>query len=445
MRNHRRFLAAMAATTMVLAACGGDDPETDETTGDTTSDETDEGGGDAGDEEVDAALSGTLTLSGTASDRPAVEAVVEMFEAEYPDVTVEATFADTEPYQATLRTQLSSGTAPDVFFAWPGNGNPGAVQVLAPNGFLRDLGDRPWADSVPEGMHAVTDVDGARYLLPMAFSGIGAIYNQATLDEIGATAPETWDEVLEFCETAQSAGKVAYALGNQANWVTQLINYSLAATNVYGDDSGFAESMAAGEATFADSDWVATMEQYLEMNDAGCFQDDPLGTSYEATIEMVAGGDAAAVVQGTWAIALLAEQAPEGQFVLHALPATDDPSETVMPGAASGTFAVNAEPSNPDLALAFIDFMATPEAMNTFATTGGSLPAIPNDQYEVDPALEELIEFQSEGRTVPFMDQLWPNPRVQEAHLTGVQEIFADQASIGDVLQAMDAAYAEGQ
>ncbi len=431
----------MAAVPLLLAACGGDDTETDEA-GEATAEER-----PAEDETPaeDATLSGTLTTSATASDRPALEAVIELFEPEYPDVTVEASFADTEPYQATLRTQLSSGTAPDVFFAWPGNGNPGAIQLLAPNGFLRDLSDRPWADSVPEGLHAVTDVDGGRYLLPMAFSGIGAIYNQATLDEIGATAPETWDEVLAFCESAQSAGKVAFALGNQANWVTQLINYALAATNVYGGDSDFVESMAAGEATFADSGWVDTMEQYMEMNDAGCFQSDPLGTPYEATIEMVASGDAVGVVQGTWALSLLAEQAPDGEFRLAALPATNDPSETVMPGAASGSFAVNAEPSEPDLALAFIDFMATPEAMNAFATTGGSLPAIPNDEYEVDPALEELIEFQSAGRTVPFMDQLWPNARVQEAHLTGVQEIFAGEASIDDVLQAMDAAYAEGQ
>jgi raffinose/stachyose/melibiose transport system substrate-binding protein len=115
-----------------------------------------------------------------------------------------------------------------------------------------------------------------------------------------------------------------------------------------------------------------------------------------------------------------------------------------MPGAASGSFAVNAEPNEPELALAFIDFMATPDAMNTFAGVGGSLPAIPNDEYELAPALASFVEFQSAGRTVPFMDQLWPNPRVQEAHLTGVQEIFAGQSSIEDVLATMDDAYERG-
>lgn len=438
MRKTRQAAVAAMAASLLLVACGGDDADTD-APADAAADETTEE-----EEEAPGDLSGTLTVSGTASDRPALEAVIELFEAEYPDVDVEASFADTEPYQATLRTQLSSGTAPDVFFAWPGNGNPGAIQLLAPNGFLRDLSDRPWADDVPDGLHAVTDVDGVRYLLPMAFSGIGAIYNVDTLDEIGSGAPETWDELLAFCDAAQSAGKVAFALGNQADWVTQLINYSLTATVVYGQDPSFVERMNAGEAAFVDSAWVDAMEQYMEMNDAGCFQPDPLGTSYEASVDLVAGGDAAGVVQGTWAIALLSEQAPDAEYRLHALPATNDPNETYMPGAASGTFAVNAEPAEPDLALAFIDFMATPEAMNTFADAGGSLPAIPNDQYELAPALEEFVDFQAAGRTEPFMDQLWPNPRVQEAHLTGVQEIFAGQSSIEDVLAAMDAAFERG-
>lgn len=437
MRTTGRLAATLAAVTVLVAACASDDGDGEPTADEATPVE------DPAEQEPEG-LSGTVTVSGTASDRPALEAVIELFEAEHPDVDVEANFADTEPYQATLRTQLSSGTAPDVFFAWPGNGNPGAIQLLAPNGYLRDLSDRPWAADIPEGLHAVTDVDGGRFLLPMALSGIGAIYNQATLAEIGSEAPETWDEVLAFCASAQDAGKVAYALGNQADWVTQLINYSLTATNVYGTDPGFVDRMAAGEVTFVDSAWADSMEQYLEMNDAGCFQADPLGTSYEASIEMVAGGGAAGVVQGTWAISLLAEQAPDAEFRLAALPATNDPTETIMPGAASGSFAVNANANEPELALALIDFMATPEAMNAFATIGGSLPAIPNDEYELDPALEELVEFQSAGRTVPFMDQLWPNPRVQEAHLTGVQELFAGQASIEDVLAAMDEAYARG-
>jgi raffinose/stachyose/melibiose transport system substrate-binding protein len=385
-----------------------------------------------------------LRVSATASDREAMEAVIAMFEAAHEDVDVRPEFLDTDPMQAAMRTQLSAGTAWDVLFVWPGNGNPGAMEVLVPNGYLADLSDRPWAAEVPAGLAPVTQVDGVTYLLPMTFSGIGAIYNEDTLGDIGAEPPQTWSELLEFCETAAGAGVAAFALGNQADWVTQLINYALVATLVYAENPDFDDRMRAGAASFVGSGWEQAMAQYQEMADQGCFQDDPLGTSYESTITQVATGQAAGLVQETWVLGNLREEGGDASFVMRALPATDDPAQTMMPGAASGTYAVNADTDVMELALQFVDFMATPEAMNAFAQAGGSLPAVPNDAFESGPALAEFIEFQSAGRTVPFMDQLWPNPRVQSVHLTGVQQIFAGQSTPEQVLADMDDAYQEG-
>ncbi|WUB75521.1 extracellular solute-binding protein [Streptomyces sp. NBC_00576] len=40
-----------------------------------------------------------------------------------PGVRVRYTVTGTDQYQQQIRTQLSSGTAPDVMSVWPGNGN----------------------------------------------------------------------------------------------------------------------------------------------------------------------------------------------------------------------------------------------------------------------------------------------------------------------------------
>jgi raffinose/stachyose/melibiose transport system substrate-binding protein len=93
------------------------------------------------------------------------------------------------------------------------------------------------------------------------------------------------------------------------------------------------------------------------------------------------------------------------------------------------------------LALEFVQFMARPENMNKWATSGGSLPAFPNDQFTAGPELAEFVEFQKAGRTVPFMDQLWPNPTVQNVHLAGVQEMFSGKTKPAELLERMDAAY----
>ena len=64
------------------------------------------------------------------------------------------------------------------------------------------------------------------------------------------------------------------------------------------------------------------------------------------------------------------------------------------------------------------------------------------DRQPVDPAgrrrrartLSDIAKpfapFLTEGKTVPFMDQQWPNAKVQPAHFAGVQELFAGKTDI---------------
>ncbi|TDC81294.1 extracellular solute-binding protein [Actinomadura sp. 7K507] len=385
---------------------------------------------------------GGLRVSAVATDRAGTEAVIKAFKQENPGVEITTAYADTDQYQGTLRTQLSSGTAPDVFFAWPGNGNPGAIEVLAPTGYLADLSTRSWTSEIPPGIKPVTQVGGKTYIVPLTFVGIGALYNKKALDEVGAEIPATWKQLLSFCDAAKAEGKVAFALGNQTDWVTQLVDYALVPTTVYASNPDFDQKMKAGSATFAGSGWKAAMDKYLEMNERGCFSKDPLGTSFETSVSQLAKGDAVAAIQVTSTLNQLKSEAPEGTaFGLFPVPATDDPDETRMPGAAGGAFALNAKAENPGLASEFIDFLATPQAMNLYAEATGNLPSFPNDQHKPDPALKPLVDFQKADKTVPFMDQRWPNPKVQQAHFTGVQEMFAGDADPASVLKQMDAAY----
>ena len=73
------------------------------------------------------------------------------------------------------------------------------------------------------------------------------------------------------------------------------------------------------------------------------------------------------------------------------------------------------------------------------------MPAIPNDEFETHPALTVLQEYQQEGKTDPFMDQLWPNARVQQTHFAVVQELLGGQTTVQDALAQMDDAYQQGE
>lgn len=388
-----------------------------------------------------ASTKATLKISALTSDRTAFEAVLAQYKKTHSSLDIKVTYADVAPYQSTLRTQLSAGTAADVIEVWPGNGNPGAIQVLAPYHFLKDLSKQPFAKREPAGIKPVTHVAGKLYTVPLGLSGLGPIYNMGALRKLGVGPPTTWNKVLALCAKAKANGMVAYALGVQDDWVTQLIPYALVPTTVYRLHHNFDALMRAHKATFAKSGWLTAENLYATMYKRGCFQSSPLSSNYAATQGMLATSKAVGLVQGSWAFADVRKQAPAGtQFKMYPLPATNKASQSWMPGAPSAAFAVNAKSKNPE-AMKFINFLASAAAQNTFAKASGNLPAYAAKSYKPDPALSVFVKYLRSGRTVPFMDQLWPNPKVQAAHLKGLQEYFAGQTTMLAVLKSMDQAY----
>jgi len=387
---------------------------------------------------------GSQTLTVASVDQGSIEDVVKAFEAANPGVHVNLTTAGADQYQQQIRTQLASATAPDVFSVWPGNGNPGAVYTLAKPGYLLDLSDQPWAAKLPAGVKGVAQYQGKTYNSIFGLNGIGAVYNQDALTKAGLTAPNTYTELLAFCKAAAAKGTPAFALGIQDNWVTQLILYGLVATTVYSNDRNFDTKMQAGQATFANSPWTTAMAKYLEMNQSGCFQQKPLGTNYEGSQDLAATGKTLGLVQGNWVIALLKQKNPSGTFVLKPLPATDDPNSTFMPAAAGAGYGINVKTKNKDLALKFVNYIMSPAGMTVFNKKQGSLPSLPDTGYAIDPSLTVLSTFINSGKTVPFMDQLWPNAKVQQTMLSGIQEIFSGQSSPDKMFAAMDSDYKAG-
>jgi raffinose/stachyose/melibiose transport system substrate-binding protein len=100
---------------------------------------------------------------------------------------------------------------------------------------------------------------------------------------------------------------------------------------------------------------------------------------------------------------------------------------------------------NPEDGMAFIEFLGSEQGQEIYAGEGAALPGLPRDDFDADPALDVLIDFQAEGRTVPSMDQMWPNPEVQQEHFNFVQQLFAGDTTIEEGLDAMDELYQQGE
>lgn len=382
-----------------------------------------------------------LTIATTSNNQGPMEAVVEAYE-EKTGLDINLTVADTGQFQTTIRTQLSSGTAPDVFTVWAGGGNPGAIDVLQGAGYLTDLSDRDWVDTVDPGTAETLQIDGKTYGLPSKLDAVGTIYNTATLAELGLEVPTTYSELLDYCADVKAAGKVAFGLGIQTEWVTQLIPYALVASTVYAEDPDFDAQLTDGEATFEGSGWADAFDKYLEMSEAGCFNDDPLGTDVTASYNLVHTGQAVGVVQVLASFPQIASTAPEGtEFGFFPLPG-DDSGTTSIPRGIGVSFAVNEQAKNKANALEFVDWLATPEATSIWFEAAPGIPALTDAEVELDPVMQTAADLIAEGNTAPMPDQGWPNAKAQSALFVGVQQLFSGQSDVDGVLRSMDEAFA---
>jgi raffinose/stachyose/melibiose transport system substrate-binding protein len=416
----RLVLVAMLAAATTIAACGGG-----------TSDDSEGGGGEA-----------TLTLMAITDQQEAWDQAIAKFEKANPGIKIKPSYQAIDALQSTLRTRLGSGTAPDLFTVWPGNGNSMAVAQVAPTGGLADLSDQSWVSRVPGNLKELLGLDGKVVMWTPGSAVIGGVYNKPVFKQAGVKIPKTWDEMLAACDKLKAAGKIPIAVGNQTPWVTQLIDYAIAPSTAFVEDPELAENMLAGEATFADSGWRDVLERYLELSERGCYQPNPNGTTLERQEALVASGKAGMAVHISTIASTIAQNAKNSSDIaMFPFPANDEPGDLKIPAGLSSGIGVSAKSKNADAAKKFVEFLGEAENTRTFAEANQNIPIDVEEDTEVNPLVKPFVSFYTEEKTVPFMDQQWPNADVQQVHFAMAQDLLADKVSVDEALAKLDEAY----
>ncbi|NED98205.1 sugar ABC transporter substrate-binding protein [Phytoactinopolyspora alkaliphila] len=210
--QRRRAMSAAALTgavALTLAACGSDD-----------SGPTD---GEAA-EEVQNVLEegGELTIWAW---EPTLDQVVQDFEAEYPQVSIDLVNAGSGNDQYTaLQNAISAGSGiPDLahieYFA---------LSQFALSEALVDLsqfGAGELDGTYTPGPWNAVNQDGAVYGLPMDSGPMALYYNQTVFDEHGIDVPTTWDEYVQAGRDLQAADPDVYIANDtgEAGFITSLM------------------------------------------------------------------------------------------------------------------------------------------------------------------------------------------------------------------------------
>lgn len=155
----------------------------------------------------DAADDGQVTITYTNfisndGNEENLQAIVDAFEEENPDITVEVTTLPYADYGTALQTDLAAGTVSDVFDIEYAN----YAQYQA-NGVLAEL---PVEDpgAYRQSVLEAYQTDGVQYALPSSFSTVVLFYNRDLFDAAGLEYPTsdwTWAEEQAAAEQLTDA------------------------------------------------------------------------------------------------------------------------------------------------------------------------------------------------------------------------------------------------
>jgi raffinose/stachyose/melibiose transport system substrate-binding protein len=385
----------------------------------------------------------TLTLTSITDAKVAWEPLIAAYKRFAPNVTIKASYAPTDQLQTALRAQLGAGNAPDLFVDWPGNGSAMSVQQLAPSGLVADISDQSWIKDVPDGVKPLLGAGGKTYMWSPGATPIGIIYNKKVFEQVGiAEPPKTWSELLADAQKIKAAGKIPFAVGNQTPWVTQLLPYAIAPSTAFAEDPNLAQDMLDGKKSFANSGWHTVYDRYLQLDKAGLFNKSPNGTTYEQTQQLLGSGKAAMVVQVIAAMPpFLAAAKNKDDIGTFPFPAANSADALKIPAGVDAGIAASAKGKHLAEAKKFIAWLGRPENMASFSKATYSIPLVGADPAKTDALLKPFASFMTANKTVPFMDQQWPNAKVQPVHFAGVQDLVAGKTDVGGLLKKLDEAY----
>ena len=134
-----------------------------------------------------------------------LQTIIDAFQDENPDITVEVTTLPYADYGTAIQTDLAAGTESDVFdIEYSNYAQYQANGVLAPIEVAN-------ADAYKASLLEAYATDGTQYALPSSFSNVVLYYNKDLFDAAGLDYPTndwTWDDEKAAAEalTDQAAG-----------------------------------------------------------------------------------------------------------------------------------------------------------------------------------------------------------------------------------------------
>lgn len=372
-----------------------------------------------------------------------ITTLIDRFEEEHPNVTIDRTREDWGQLTSTLNLQLQDSGGPDIASA---NNGWSSLGTLAKGGLVLNLDAYAdlygWNDEVPTTIarqnQFTTDFttigEGSWFATPLARASlIGVYYNADILDSLGIDVPTTLDELESAAAEIKAAGKVPFSYSGLDGNTAALLGLQ----SIYGTADDINDFVYGSEdVTASDTGFTAAAQTLQKWGEDDWLMPDFEGLDYQTSLANYLDGDSVFRFEYTGALGLSGDQLDEFGYIQ--LPQATGGS-TVGVGAAPGAMVISAKCEHPDVAAAFLDFLMSEEASQT-AVDLGLVPML-ND-VETPDVLSQSGEaaatatLDSDDGYVPYFD--WASPGMLDILSQNTQLLLAGKTTPEDFTQAVE-------
>lgn len=342
------------------------------------------------------------------------ETLIPAFEAEHPNIKVEAVAYPYDGFRQALLTALAGGTGPDLArldIIWsPEFADQGVLAAL--DEVMPDFQD--YADKVFPGPLSTNVYNGHYYGLPLDTNTRVLVYSPAMLEAAGiASVPTTMDEMAAACAavTALGEGNYLFSDGGTSGWNLLPWIWSFGG-DIVNPEMTQATGYLNGEKS------VAALEFLKARIDEGCFSDGFIGSGIDNWGSFF-NGTIATMLEGPWLYPVAESDHPDFDVQGALMPAGEGGSVSVVGGENIVMFNTSQQQ---EAALEFLRFTQSEEYQQQMSTVG---------QLTVLNALVDSEYFTSHPYYPIFLEQLQTaRARTPVPQWTSMEEVLSDAGQL---------------
>jgi multiple sugar transport system substrate-binding protein len=373
MRHHRTILvraAALAAVgALALTACGGD---------------SNEGGSDSTGAAADEKVTIRFSWWGSDTRHELTQQVIDAFEKEHPNITVEADYTDWDSYFDKLSTSVAGGDAPDVITQ-----EERYLTDYASKGVLADLGELGLDTSkIDESVLASGTIDDKLYGVATGVNAYTVVADPEAFKTAGVEMPDdttwTWQDYVDIANevSEKSGGKIFGA---------QDYGFNEPGFSIYARQRGQSLYTADGTLGYDNATLAEWWQHSIDLQKGG-------GTPDAAeTVEVDGGGPELSLI-GTgkgamawfWTNQLTAITEAAGHpLKLLRVPGETENERTGMYFKPAMFYSVSAQTEHPEESALFVDFLVNSTAAGELLLSDRGLPSNTEVREAVTPKFND--------------------------------------------------------